>query len=80
MTTVVLGLFILVAGGAWWAVLIAVTYVALAMVGVGSTFHYFTDTVGGALLGASIVWVAALVARRDLTRVKPGAIYVTRGD
>jgi membrane-associated phospholipid phosphatase len=77
-TTVVLGLFVLVAGGALWAVLIAVSYVTLAMVGVGSTFHYFTDTIGGMLLGTSIVCVAALVARDDLTRVNPGAIYVTR--
>lgn len=77
-TTVVLGLFVLVAGGALWAFLIAVLYVALAMVGVGSTFHYFTDTIGGMLLGASIACIAALVARRDLTRVNPGAIFVTR--
>ena len=77
-TTVVAGLFVLVAGGALWAVLIAVAYVALAMVGVGSTFHYFTDTIGGVLLGTSIVCIAALVARRDLTRVNPAAIYVTR--
>lgn len=77
-TTVVLGLFVLAAGGALWAVLIAVSYVALTMVGVGSTFHYFTDTIGGMLLGTSIVCVAALVARHDLTRVNPGAIYVTR--
>jgi hypothetical protein len=76
-TTVVLGLFVLVAGGALWAVLIAVSYVALAMVGVGSTFHYFTDTIGGILLGTSIVCVAALATRHDLTRVNPGAIYVT---
>jgi membrane-associated phospholipid phosphatase len=53
-------------------------YVALAMVGVGSTFHYFTDTIGGMLLATSIVCIAALVARRDLTGVNPGAIYVTR--
>ena len=77
-TTVVLGLAVLVAGGAWWALLSAVAYIALAMVGVGSTFHYFTDTIGGMLLGSSIVCIAALVARRDLTRVNPGAIYVTQ--
>ena len=78
MTTVVIGLAVLVAGGAtvggarrgrrtshsrWSAS--------------GVTFHYFTDTVGGVLLGTSIVCVAALVARRDLTRVNPAAIYVT---
>lgn len=78
LTTVVVGLFVLVAGGALWAVLTAVSYVALAMVGVGSTFHYFTDTIGGMLLGTSVVCVAALVTRHDLTRVNPGAIYVTR--
>lgn len=78
-TTVVLGLFVLVAGGALWALLIAVSYATLAMIGVGSTFHYFTDTIGGMLLGTSIVCCAALVAWRDLTRVNPGAIYVTRG-
>jgi hypothetical protein len=60
-------------------VLIAVGYIALAMVGVGATFHYFTDTVGGVLLGTSIVCIGALVARSDLTPVNPTAIYVTRG-
>ena len=79
LTTVVVGLVVLLAGGALWAVLIAVGYLALAMVGVGATFHYFTDTVGGVLLGTSIVCIAALVARSDLTRVNPSAIYVTRG-
>jgi hypothetical protein len=71
MTTVVLGFFVVIAGGALWAMLVGVWYVALAMLGVGSTFHYFTDTVGGMLLGTSIVCMAALVARRDLTRVNP---------
>jgi membrane-associated phospholipid phosphatase len=79
MTTVVLGFFVLIAGGALWAVLIGVSYVALAMLGVGSTFHYFTDTVGAMLLGTAIVCVAALVARRDLTGVNPVATHVTRG-
>lgn len=79
VTTIVLGLVVVVAGGAVWAVVLAVTYVALAMVGVGATFHYFTDTVGGVLLGTSVVCLAAIVAGRDLTRVNPGAIYVTRG-
>jgi hypothetical protein len=79
VTTVVLGFFVLVAGGALWAVLVASTYVALAMVGVGSTFHFFTDTIGGVLLGTSIVCIAALVTHRDLTRVNPDAIYVTGG-
>ncbi|MFI5506818.1 phosphatase PAP2 family protein [Mycobacterium sp. NPDC051804] len=79
VTTIVLGLVVLVAGGALWAVVFAVIYVSLAMVGVGSTFHYFTDTAGGVLLGTAVVCLAALIASRDLTRVNPGAIYVTRG-
>ena len=79
VTTIVLGLFVLVTGSAVWAVFVAFAYVGVAMLGVGAAFHYFTDTVGGVLLGTSVVCIAALVARRDLTRVNPAAIYVTRG-
>lgn len=79
VTTVVIGLAVLIAGGAPWSVFVAFAYVGIAMVGVGSTFHYFTDTVGGVLLGTSVVCLAYLVARRDLTRVNPDATYVTRG-
>ena len=57
----VMGMVVLVAGAALWVVLIVVAYCLLGMLGVGSTFHYFTDTVGGLLLGTSIVCVAALV-------------------
>lgn len=79
VTTIVVGLFVLVTGGAVWAVFVAFAYVGVAMIAVGAAFHYFTDTIGGVLLGTAVVCLAALVARRDLTRVNPGAIYVTRG-
>jgi membrane-associated phospholipid phosphatase len=78
-TAIVVGLVILAARGARWAVAIAAVVVPLAMLGVGVTFHYFTDTVGGLLLGSSVVCLAADIAWRDLTRVNPGAICVTRG-
>jgi hypothetical protein len=59
VTVVVLGMVVLLAGAAVWAVLIAVTAVVLGMVGQAVTYHYFTDTVGGLLLGTAIVCVAA---------------------
>ena len=62
----------LVAGGALWAVLVAVSYVALGHDRAwASTFHYFTDTVGGMLLGTAIVCVAALVGPPRLDRCQP---------
>lgn len=57
---VVTGMVVLVAGVALWAVLVAVAYCLLGMIGQAVTYHYFTDTVGALLLGTAIVCVAAL--------------------
>jgi membrane-associated phospholipid phosphatase len=80
---VVLGTLVLATGVALWAVLVAVPFGLLGMIGQGVTYHYFTDTVGGVLLGTAIVCVAALTLGRapqpNLTRVNPDAICVTAG-
>jgi membrane-associated phospholipid phosphatase len=60
----VMGMVVLAAGAALWVVIIAVAYSLLGMLGVGVSFHYFTDTVGGLLVGTTIVCVAALVLGR----------------
>ena len=57
-----MGMVVLVAGGALWAVLVAVACCLLGMVGQAVTYHYFTDTVGALLLGTAIVCVAALAS------------------
>ena len=67
---VVMGMIVLVAGAAAWALLVAVTVSLLAMIGQAATYHYFTDTVGGVLLGTAVVCVAALVV--ELDRRQPG--------
>lgn len=69
--TIVMGLAVLAAGAAGWAVVSAVVAVALAMLGVAVTFHYFTDVVGGVLLGSAVVCAAAVIARRDRSATGP---------
>lgn len=56
---VVTGLLLLVAGAGLWAVVVAAAAILLSMIGLAMTFHYFTDTVGGVLLGTSVVAVVA---------------------
>ena len=70
-------MLVLVTGAALWAVLAAVIVCAAGMIGLGLTYHYLTDAIGGVLLGTAVVCVAALLAKRDLTRVNPGAICIT---
>jgi len=61
---VVMGMVVLAAGAAVWAVLAAVAVCLLGMLGQGVTYHYFTDAVGALLLGTAIVCVAALTLGR----------------
>ena len=69
----------------WWpgrrcgSVVVAPRWCVLGMLGQGVTYHYFTDTVGGVLLGTAIVCAPrGAYARPNLTGVNPGAICVTR--
>jgi membrane-associated phospholipid phosphatase len=57
---VVVGMAVLATGVALWAVLAAIPFVVLGMIGQGVNYHYFTDTIGGLLIGTAIVCVAAL--------------------
>lgn len=62
---VVMGMIVVLAGWAAWSVLAAVVVSALAALGQAVTYHYFTDTVGGVLLGTAVVCVAASIAELD---------------
>jgi membrane-associated phospholipid phosphatase len=62
---IVMGLFVLVANAAVWAVILAAAVTLLGMIGQGVTYHYFTDTVGALLLGSAVVCVVALAVELD---------------
>lgn len=61
----VASLLVLLAGVGIWAVIAAVSVCLLGMLGVSMTFHYFTDTIGGALLGTSAVCIVAWLTRDE---------------
>ena len=65
LAVIVFGMVVLVAGAAMWAVLVAVTAVLLGMVGLAVTYHYFTDTVGGLLLGTAIACLSLQIVGLD---------------
>ncbi|WP_307787885.1 PA-phosphatase [Mycolicibacterium sp. S2-37] len=56
------GMVVLVTGANRWVLAIAVVLIAAGMYAVGTTFHYFTDTVGAFLLGTAVVAVGAVLA------------------
>jgi len=62
VTVVVMGMVVLVAGAALWAVAAAVAVVLLGVVGQAVTYHYFTDAVGAVFLASAIVCIAARAA------------------
>ena len=62
---IVMGMLVLLASAVWWSVVVAAVAGLLAMIGQGVTYHYFTDTIGAALLGSAVVCVAALAAELD---------------
>jgi membrane-associated phospholipid phosphatase len=62
---IVMGMFVLLAGVRLWSVVVAAVVSVLGAIGQGVTYHYFTDTVGGLLLGIAVVCVAAAVAKLD---------------
>ena len=62
---IVMGMLVLLAGGAWWSVVVAAVVSAMGAIGQGVTYHYFTDTIGGLLLGSAVVCVAAIATKLD---------------
>jgi membrane-associated phospholipid phosphatase len=65
LLVVLLGFAVITAGAAAWAVAVAVAYGLLGMLGLSFTIHYFTDTIGGLLLGTALLCLAARVAGLD---------------
>ncbi|AQT82541.1 PA-phosphatase [Mycolicibacterium litorale] len=61
LAVVVLGMVILAVGARFWLLLASGVWAVLGMLGQAVTYHYFTDTVGGLLLGTSLVCLAAVV-------------------
>jgi membrane-associated phospholipid phosphatase len=75
---IVMGMLVLLAGVAWWSVLVAAVVSILGMIGQGVTHHYFTDTVGGLLLGTAVVCVAATAIELDTRQPASDADHSSR--
>jgi hypothetical protein len=65
LTVVVLGVAVLTAGMATWAVVAATAVTVLAALGQAVTYHYFTDTVGAFFLGTALLATAGWALQLD---------------
>lgn len=61
----VLGMVVLVWGARRWLLVAIAVFAVFGIAGQALTYHYFTDTVGAALLGTSLVAIAGRAARLD---------------
>jgi membrane-associated phospholipid phosphatase len=75
---VVMGMLALLAGAAWWALVVALVVSVLGAIGQAVTYHYFTDTVGALLLGSAVVCVAAVAAKLDTRQPACDAAHTAR--
>ncbi|WP_227999726.1 phosphatase PAP2 family protein [Mycolicibacterium sp. P1-5] len=65
LMVVVLGMVLLVVGARLYVVVVAIVWALLGMLGQGVTYHYFTDAVGGLLLGSAIACAAFALIERN---------------
>ena len=65
LLVLMLGLAVIVAGAAAWTVAGAVVFALFGLLGLSVTFHYFTDTIGGVLLGTALLCLAVRAAGLD---------------
>jgi membrane-associated phospholipid phosphatase len=75
---IVMGMFVLLVGASLWSVVVAAVVSVLGAIGQGVTYHYFTDTIGGLLLGSAVVCVAAIATKLDRRQPACDADHITR--